>query len=84
MNTTRTAAAAACLAALLAGATACGTDDGTSTTAVDVSPGVKAGRTSAELGAAKAAHDARQRELAEKQADAVRWGHGHLAHRTRR
>jgi len=84
MNTTRTAAAAACLAALLAGTTACGTAGDTSTTAVDVSPGVKAGRTSADLGAAKAKHDARQRELAEKQAVAVRWGHGQLVHHTRR
>jgi len=84
MNTTRTAAAGACLAALLAGAMACGTEDGTSPTPVAASSGVKAGRTSAELAAAKAKHDARLRQQAEQRADALRWGHGHLAHHTRR
>jgi hypothetical protein len=84
MNTTRTAAAAACLAALLVGATACGTEDGTSPDPVAASPGVKAGRTSAELGATKAKHDARLREQAERRADAERQGHGQLAHHTRR
>jgi hypothetical protein len=90
---TRTAAVAACLAALFAGATACGTEDGTSSTADDAPFGVKAGRTSAELlGAAKAQQDAYLRQLAAQRAEqgraeraeAVRWGHGQLAHHNRR
>ena len=76
MNTMRKAAAGACLAALLAAVTACGTEDGTSAGAG--SPGVRAGRTSAELHAAEA-----KREHATR-ADAMRWGHGRLAHHTRR
>jgi hypothetical protein len=91
--TSRTAAVAACLAALLAGASACGTEDGTSPNTVAASPGVKAGRTSADLlGAAKARHDAYLRQLAAQRAEhqraeraeALRGGHGHLAHHTRR
>ena len=81
---TRAVAAAACLAALFAGVAACGTEDGSSSKDAPVQ-GVKAGRTSAELlGAAKARHDAHLRELAAERADALRGGHGQLAHHTRR
>jgi hypothetical protein len=91
MNTTfAKVAAAACLTAVFAAATACGTEDGSSSTTDAATSGVKAGRTSADLlGAAKARHDARlraehQRSARAERADAMRWGHGQLAHHTQR
>jgi len=77
--TTRTAAMAACLAALFAGATACGTEDGTASartaTSIDQLDSAKANQ-SEYLQRLHAQAEAARQARAER-ADAARWQHGY-------
>jgi hypothetical protein len=86
-RSTRTTALAACFFALVAGATACGTEDGTASAKSGGRPPtlssnelVEGAKTSqqAYLQRLRAAAEA-ARQLRAERADAARWAHGHAA-----